>query len=98
MNKEFQKTQNDQLEQKRQKQLQKEAEDARKEEQWKKDIERENKLKQRKRSTTTMRGGRKKESRSCRMCSTAGSKKKTRCGETTSNKISTGLIKGFDRY
>ena len=38
MNKEFQKTQNDQLEQKKQKQLQKEAEDARKEEQRKKDI------------------------------------------------------------
>ena len=33
MNKEFQKTQNDQLERKKQKQLQKEAEDAQKEEQ-----------------------------------------------------------------
>ena len=48
MNKEFQKTQNDQLEWKKQKQLQKEAEDARKEEQWKKDIDRKNKLKQEK--------------------------------------------------
>ena len=38
MNKEFQKTQNDQLEQKKQKQLQKEAEDARKEEQRKKKL------------------------------------------------------------
>ena len=48
MNEEFQKTQNDQLEWKKQKQLQKEAEDAQKEEQQKKDIERENKLKQEK--------------------------------------------------
>ena len=48
MNTEFQKTQNDQLEWKKQKQLQKEAEDARKEEQWKKEIERENKLKKEK--------------------------------------------------
>ena len=48
MNKEFQKTQNDQLERKKQKQLQKEAEDARKEEQLKKEIERDNKLKKEK--------------------------------------------------
>ena len=48
MNKEFQKTQNDQLEWKKQKQLQKEVEDARKEEQRKKEIERENKLKKEK--------------------------------------------------
>ena len=48
MNKEFQKTQNDQLEWKKQKQLQKEAEDAQKEEQRKKEIERENKLKKEK--------------------------------------------------
>ena len=52
---------------------------------------------ERKRRTTKMRGGRKKESRNCPTCSRAGSEKKTRGGETTSNEISTGLIKRFNR-
>ena len=52
---------------------------------------------ERKRRSTKTRGGRKKECRSCPMCSRARSEKKTRGGETTSNEISTGHIKRFYR-